>query len=278
MAHRSTLQRVRVSGHNDTVLHFENPTAALLIQGSACVYSKKVEYLHSLVFRALEFLNQKRYAPPVAAPCTRHSSTLHRQQQQQQEDGRPRQRRHAAPDAVVLDNDGFLDIDALIEGAHIVVFPPLEAHTTTCPPPYHHHPTSTTEGTDLDLDPESTPQALAPVQRPPMLLAFESYGARRGDGDTGVYMVQRCAVHCSGALLLEPSDGDAFDDALLHTTAAAPVAPPQPTGNEPMEGGWVDDVWPDDAPVVGGNDDDDDHGDYSYVDVPAVVDAGAWLT
>jgi hypothetical protein len=34
--------------------------AALLIQGSACVYSKKVEYLHSLVFRALDCINQKR--------------------------------------------------------------------------------------------------------------------------------------------------------------------------------------------------------------------------
>lgn len=119
---------------------------------------------------------------------------------------------------------------------------------------------------------------VAPVQRPPMLLAFESHGAWRGDGDTGGYMVQRCAVHCSGALLLEPSEGDAFDSALepRHVAAAAPVAPPQPTGNEPMEGGWGGDVWADDAPVVVGDgdyDDDDDHGGDVVADAPP-VDAG----
>lgn len=34
--------------------------AALLIQGSACVYSKKVECLYNLVFRTLELLMDKR--------------------------------------------------------------------------------------------------------------------------------------------------------------------------------------------------------------------------
>lgn len=34
--------------------------AALLIQGSACVYSKKVEYLYSLVYQALDFISGKR--------------------------------------------------------------------------------------------------------------------------------------------------------------------------------------------------------------------------
>ena len=36
------------------------PAAALLIQGSACVYGKKVEYLHSLVYEALEFIAEKK--------------------------------------------------------------------------------------------------------------------------------------------------------------------------------------------------------------------------
>lgn len=36
--------------------------AALLLQGSVQVYSRKVEYLYSLVLRALEFLSQKRFA------------------------------------------------------------------------------------------------------------------------------------------------------------------------------------------------------------------------
>ncbi len=34
--------------------------AALLIQGSACVYSKKVEYLYSLLYQTLNVLIQKR--------------------------------------------------------------------------------------------------------------------------------------------------------------------------------------------------------------------------
>lgn len=35
--------------------------AALLLQGSIQVYSRKVEYLHSLVLHALEFISQKRF-------------------------------------------------------------------------------------------------------------------------------------------------------------------------------------------------------------------------
>lgn len=35
--------------------------AALLIQGSACVYGKKVEYLHTLVFQALEVIAEKKW-------------------------------------------------------------------------------------------------------------------------------------------------------------------------------------------------------------------------
>ena len=34
--------------------------AALLIQGSACIYGKKVEYLHALVFQALDFVADKK--------------------------------------------------------------------------------------------------------------------------------------------------------------------------------------------------------------------------
>ena len=36
--------------------------AALLIQGSACVYSKKVEHLHGLVHQALSVISDKRWA------------------------------------------------------------------------------------------------------------------------------------------------------------------------------------------------------------------------
>jgi len=34
--------------------------AALIIQGSACVYSKKVEYLYALVYQVLDVLANKK--------------------------------------------------------------------------------------------------------------------------------------------------------------------------------------------------------------------------
>lgn len=113
-------------------------------------------------------------------------------------------------------------------------------------------------------------------------------GAKRGDGDTGVFMVQRCAVHCSGALLLEPSDGDAYDARLQARQGppAAPVVPPAQPGNNALDdgvcGGWSGV----DATGVGGDvhmqgdgghdlpmwddggvhdDDDDDHDQGGYV-------------
>nr|XP_034984529.1 condensin-2 complex subunit H2 [Zootoca vivipara] len=41
--------------------------AAMLIQGSACIYSKKVEYLYSLVYQALDFISNKRREKQVAS-------------------------------------------------------------------------------------------------------------------------------------------------------------------------------------------------------------------
>ncbi|XP_032272581.1 condensin-2 complex subunit H2 isoform X4 [Phoca vitulina] len=41
--------------------------AALLIQGSACVYSKKVEYLYSLVYQALDFISGKKRAKQLSS-------------------------------------------------------------------------------------------------------------------------------------------------------------------------------------------------------------------
>ena len=32
----------------------------MLIQGSTCIYSKKVEYLHTLVYQALEFMVDRK--------------------------------------------------------------------------------------------------------------------------------------------------------------------------------------------------------------------------
>lgn len=68
--------------------------AALLIQGSACVYSKKVEYLYSLVYQALDFISGKRRARQLAA----------------QEDGAGRDASSGASQQV---EDEFLSLDDL---------------------------------------------------------------------------------------------------------------------------------------------------------------------
>ncbi|KAL2519219.1 Condensin-2 complex subunit H2 [Abeliophyllum distichum] len=49
-----------ISGHDDAHLSVNFAEAALLLQGSIQVYSRKVEYLYSLVLHALEFISQKR--------------------------------------------------------------------------------------------------------------------------------------------------------------------------------------------------------------------------
>ena len=43
-----------------TTLNFTE--AALLIQGSACVYSRKVEYLYALVCQTLDCIGTKKWA------------------------------------------------------------------------------------------------------------------------------------------------------------------------------------------------------------------------
>ncbi|XP_045434692.1 condensin-2 complex subunit H2 isoform X4 [Pipistrellus kuhlii] len=68
--------------------------AALLIQGSACVYSKKVEYLYSLVYQALDFISGKRRARQLEA----------------QEDGASRDASSRAAQQV---EDEFLSLDDL---------------------------------------------------------------------------------------------------------------------------------------------------------------------
>ncbi|KAK9146974.1 hypothetical protein Sjap_006877 [Stephania japonica] len=49
-----------VSGYDDGALSVNFAEAALLLQGSVQVYSRKVEYLYSLVLHALEFISQNR--------------------------------------------------------------------------------------------------------------------------------------------------------------------------------------------------------------------------
>ncbi|NXF55602.1 CNDH2 protein, partial [Oceanites oceanicus] len=54
------LDQICISFDNGkTTMNFTE--AALLIQGSACIYSRKVEYLYSLVYQALELISNKKW-------------------------------------------------------------------------------------------------------------------------------------------------------------------------------------------------------------------------
>ncbi|XP_042647818.1 condensin-2 complex subunit H2, partial [Tyto alba] len=53
------LDNIYISFDNGkTTMNFTE--AALLIQGSACIYSRKVEYLYSLVYQTLDFISNKK--------------------------------------------------------------------------------------------------------------------------------------------------------------------------------------------------------------------------
>ncbi|MED6166202.1 Condensin-2 complex subunit H2 [Stylosanthes scabra] len=50
-----------ITGEEEGHIPINFAEAALLLQGSIQVYSRKVEYLYTLVLRALEFLSHKRF-------------------------------------------------------------------------------------------------------------------------------------------------------------------------------------------------------------------------
>ncbi|KAL6571588.1 Condensin-2 complex subunit H2 [Orobanche hederae] len=50
----------QISGYDDAIFSVNFAEAALLLQGSVQVYSRKVEYLYTLVLHALDFISQKR--------------------------------------------------------------------------------------------------------------------------------------------------------------------------------------------------------------------------
>ena len=75
--------------------------AALLIQGSTAVYSKKVEYLHQLVLQSLEFITNKKSTNGAAAQGGKTTKAVD------------------DDDILFLDNDAsFLLLDHIVEEGH----------------------------------------------------------------------------------------------------------------------------------------------------------------
>ncbi|CAI9779746.1 unnamed protein product [Fraxinus pennsylvanica] len=64
-----------ISSHDDTHLSVNFAEAALLLQGSIQVYSRKVEYLYSLVLHTLEFISQKSQQDQADSTSARPEET-----------------------------------------------------------------------------------------------------------------------------------------------------------------------------------------------------------
>ncbi|KAG2437466.1 hypothetical protein HXX76_006116 [Chlamydomonas incerta] len=178
--------------------------AALLIQGSTCVYSKKVEYLYNLVYQALEAVKGRKRQGGSAGLLGPDGQPL--------PEGEGGTQAAAAGPRGRAARGGALEEDEEEGLARFWDVEPLLA-----------------ESPDLDLGPGDgmLPGAAANVRPPAALLALEDHaptatsgaggggggggGGGRGDGDSGVYRLQQCVVHVSGALMLDPRDADMYD-------------------------------------------------------------------
>ncbi|KAF5840391.1 hypothetical protein DUNSADRAFT_16939 [Dunaliella salina] len=211
--------------------------AALLIQSSACVYSKKVEYLHNLAYQALETVRCKK----------RPADGVEGGPEEGQEGGGPAQRGR--------NNDGDEDDS-------------LEAFLTAG------QDLKEAESKDLNLAREEDDSG-APgyVRAPAALLALEDQGGGGGDGDAGFYRLAQCHVHISGALFLDAMEADAYDAFLNSTGTGGAHAGVQAAmqqqlagtsgqggANATQNGNGDDDDDDDGGGGMGGDDDDDEVG------------------
>ncbi|PNH05578.1 Condensin-2 complex subunit H2 [Tetrabaena socialis] len=164
--------------------------AALLIQGSMCVYSKKVEYLFNLVYQALEAVKGRKRQQALGPD----GQPLEGEATQAAPRGRGAAARGGDADDDADGLERFWDVEPLLK-----------------------------ESADLDLAPGDglLPAAGTSVRPPAALLALEDHGqgaasstSGKSDGDSGVFRLQQCVVHCSGALLLDTRDGDMYDQEL----------------------------------------------------------------
>lgn len=189
---------------DSTVYSFDGGTgvdfaeAALLIQSSAVVYSKKVEYLQQLVNKAIE-----------ASRARARSNGGERDGEEGEEEagGVGKGKRSRARAARELG-------DSL--GEFMTAGDDLE------------------EDDDIDLGAarhDCDGQAPTYTRAPAALLALED---QTSNGDAGVYRVAQCYVHASGALVLDYRDGSMYDGALHVTTACTSGAAAAPAhGGEP---------------------------------------------
>eukprot|EP00736_Rhodelphis_marinus_P009581 Rmarinus@m.8414 len=192
--------------------------AALLLQGSACVYSRKVEYLYDLICRALEMVMGKKADKPKNSQRTGAGAGA----------GEDDEENFFFEEAFLpLDDDALAQLAAPGGPASLA----LKADTRA-----------------------SNKQDLLLV-RPPVSLQTLEEDMIRLEGTETECRMQNCALHPSGALLLDPQDRLSLDGALSRRPYDG-VAGGDPYADEGFDG-LMDDCAPD---FGDGDDFDDDDG------------------
>ncbi|CAD7703756.1 unnamed protein product [Ostreobium quekettii] len=159
------LETLTFAFEGDNPKRMDFSEAALLIQGSACIYSKKVEYLSALALKAFEYIRSRSAA---------------------EKEKRAAGKKHRGAGGTQHDEEDFFNLGEAMQ-----------------------------EGANIDLPSDYTNQRPSPIGPPAMLLALDDPGLKQqGDGDGANFRLNKCFVHSSGALLLDPRIADDYDDEL----------------------------------------------------------------
>lgn len=218
------LEHIHISfDQGKTQLNFAE--AALLIQGSACVYSKKVEYLYSLLYQTLDALIDKR----------------HKQKQSSiRADGTD-----SDLDAILsrLEDDSELLAldDELNEAKNIDL---NEKNSTQLDQSYNNDRVNTNV-----------------ILRPAMSLLNQALTTEEKQDGAQSFKISNCLVHSSGALLLEEKEMHQLDPSFrrIHSVSDLPFGSPKALLLEHKQNMSMNNSV-EMQPFDGFGDDDDDHG------------------
>lgn len=232
--------------------------AALLIQGSACIYSKKVEYLHALVFQALDFVADKKRQEDAAANGLIVDD----------EDGQDEATFLALDDCLDEAESTAIDLDDADFFKSLAAGPSADADFDA--------------GVDMvDVTNDEAAALRQNVDAPPARVNLAHSALLQmiqgKDGGEGVeYKMSSCSVHPSGALVLDAADVNSLDSRLAYfdrsagsgagaVDAAAAWLTEANRSPSAAEGGAVDDDAAAMAPAPM-DDDDNDFGGGGFAD------------
>jgi condensin-2 complex subunit H2 len=162
--------------------------AALLIQGSACVYSKKVEYLYNLLYHTLEAVVEKK-----------------RKGQQTKSS---------------INNEG-VDLDALFSDEPFLL--PLDDHIRESKNIDLDDAKHGDEDGD-DYESYAVKRSKSLITRSFSATLMVDDNSAKGEP---TYKISSCVLHESGALLFGERDGDLLDDSVQHLQTHLPFGSPQ---------------------------------------------------